>query len=78
MKRHLAAGAAALLCGALLSASPSVPKAGAASEPPPHIKLLPAGDTAPDFTGVDIDGKPFTFSEEYARGPVLLVFWSIF
>ncbi|MDB4285447.1 hypothetical protein N9903_00895 [bacterium] len=41
-------------------------------------ELLPAGAQAPLFEGVDIDGKPFSLEVELARGPVFLVFWSIF
>ena len=51
-----------------------VMEAGAADEP----ALLSAGDAAPDFSMVDMDGNPFTLKEELAKGPVFLVFWSIF
>ena len=40
--------------------------------------LLPAGEAAPKFEGVDIGGQPFSLEEELSRGPVFLVFWSIF
>jgi hypothetical protein len=40
--------------------------------------LLPAGEAAPKFEAVDIDGQPFSLEEELSRGPVFLVFWSIF
>jgi hypothetical protein len=40
--------------------------------------LLQAGDPAPLFQGVDLEGKPFDLGEELSRGPVFLVFWSIF
>jgi len=40
--------------------------------------LLPAGEAAPKFEAVDIDGQPFSLEEELSRGAVFLVFWSIF
>ncbi len=36
------------------------------------------GAAAPDFTVRDLDGGAFHFAEENAKGPFLLVFWSIF
>ena len=42
------------------------------------IRLAEPGSIAPDFTLVDLEGRPFRFGEEAARNPVLLVFWSMF
>ena len=36
------------------------------------------GMIAPDFTVLDVEGRPFTLSEEVSRKPVLLLFWSVF
>jgi peroxiredoxin len=36
------------------------------------------GMIAPDFTVLDVEGHPFRLSEEVARKPVLLLFWSVF
>jgi peroxiredoxin len=36
------------------------------------------GMIAPDFTVLDVEGQPFRLSEEVARKPVLLLFWSVF
>jgi len=33
---------------------------------------------APDFTILDVEGRPFRLSEEVSRRPVLLLFWSVF
>jgi hypothetical protein len=63
---------AAGLIGLLLLAAPAAPKAADVGE------LLPAGQAAPMFEAVDLDGSPFSLKEELARGPVFLVFWSIF
>jgi len=63
--------AAGLLC-LLLLASP------AALEAADIGTLLPAGQAAPMFEAVDLDGNPFSLKEELTKGPVLLVFWSIF
>lgn len=52
--------------------------AGAGAAEPGAEGLLAVGSTAPDFEAVDIDGGPFVLSEALRRGPVLLVFWSIF
>lgn len=41
-------------------------------------RLAEPGSIAPDFTLVDLEGRPFRFGEEAARKPVLLVFWSMF
>ena len=42
------------------------------------IRLAEPGSIAPDFTLVDVEGRPFHFGEEAARKPVLLGFWSMF
>jgi thiol-disulfide isomerase/thioredoxin len=42
------------------------------------IRLAEPGSIAPDFTLVDVEGRPFLLVEEAARKPVLLIFWSIF
>jgi peroxiredoxin len=34
-----------------------------------------AGDTAPDFTVKDTDGKQYTLSELVKQGPVILAFF---
>jgi peroxiredoxin len=36
------------------------------------------GRIAPDFTALDVEGRPFRLSEEVSRKPVLLLFWSVF
>ena len=36
------------------------------------------GMIAPDFTVLDVEGRPFNLSEEVSRKPVLLLFWSVF
>jgi len=41
-------------------------------------ELLPAGEAAPAFTAVTMEGKPFVLEEELTGGPIFLVFWSIF
>ena len=64
--------AAAGLFGLLLLAAPAALKAADIG------KLLPPGQAAPMFEAVDLDGSPFSLQEELARGPVFLVFWSIF
>ena len=66
------AAVAAGILGLLLLALPANVKA---SDPG---TLLPAGQTAPKFEAVDIDGNPFSLDEELTGGPILLVFWSIF
>ena len=63
---------AAGLFGLLLLTSPANLKAADIG------KLLPAGQAAPMFEAVDLDGNPFSLQEELTRGPVFLVFWSIF
>jgi cytochrome c biogenesis protein CcmG/thiol:disulfide interchange protein DsbE len=42
------------------------------------IRPAESGSVAPDFTLVDVEGRPFHLGEEAARKPVLLVFWSMF
>lgn len=64
--------AAAVLAGALLLA-PAVDGLAAGDG-----ELLAVGAKVPPLVGVDIEGKPFSLEEELARGPVFLVFWSIF
>ena len=61
---------AALLAGLLL-----LPVAAGGAE---TAELLPAGEAAPAFEAVTIDGSPFVFEEEISGGPIFLVFWSIF
>ena len=68
LRRTLAACAAAILL--------SIPGRAPAADPP--ADLLAAGTEAPLFETVSIDGTPYRFTEEIARGPVFLVFWSIF
>ena len=63
---------AALVLGAVLLASAGGALAAGAAE------LLPAGQAAPLFQGVDIDGQPYSLEEALSRGAVFLVFWSIF
>jgi len=36
------------------------------------------GMIAPDFTVLDVEGRPFNLWEEVSRKPVLLLFWSVF
>jgi len=33
------------------------------------------GETAPDFTVTDTDGKPYTLSEMVKQGPVIVAFF---
>ena len=42
------------------------------------MKMLEPGAMAPDFAIKDTEGKGFNYGEEKGKGPVLLVFWSIF
>ena len=70
--RSFTGGAATFVLSAFLLAQP-----GGASTPVAE-DLLPAGEPAPMFEGVRINNKPFSLEEELTRGPVLLVFWSIF
>lgn len=42
------------------------------------VALLPTGAAAPAFEAVDIDGRHFELEKELSKGPVFLVFWSIF
>ncbi len=75
MKTAHSTGAATVavgMLGLLLLASPANLKAADTG------KLLPAGQAAPKFEAVDIDGNPFSLEEELTKGPVFLVFWSIF
>jgi hypothetical protein len=65
---------AAGILGLLIMVSPAAVKA----EEDIFGKLLPAGQAAPKFEAVDLDGSPFSLEEELTRGPVFLVFWSIF
>lgn len=67
-----AATVAAGMLGLLLLTSPAGVKAADTGS------LLPAGQEAPKFEAVDIDGNPFSLEEELTKGPVFLVFWSIF
>ncbi len=54
--------------------------------PPPPLavqggegpRFAEPGMIAPDFTVLDVEGHPFRLSEEVARKPVLLLFWSVF
>ena len=69
-----AAASVALLGAALLIGL--LPRSGASAAE--TGELLPVGSKAPAFTSVDIDGKPFVLEEELTKGPVFLVFWSIF
>jgi hypothetical protein len=64
--------AAMILALGLLFFLPAAAVAAAANE------LLPPGETAPAFTAVTMEGKPFVLEEELAGGPIFLVFWSIF
>ena len=68
LKTVLAACAAALLL--------SIPGGAAAADGP--APLLADGSEAPLFETVSIDGAPYSFAEDLAKGPVFLVFWSIF
>jgi len=42
------------------------------------MKMVDPGAMAPDFVIRDTEGKVFNYGEEKGKGPVLLVFWSIF
>ena len=39
------------------------------------MAALQAGDTAPDFTTTDTEGKVYRLSEMVTRGPVILAFF---
>jgi len=41
-------------------------------------EMLPVGSTAPNFEAEDTEGQPFVLTETLKKGPVMLVFWSIF
>ena len=41
-------------------------------------RVAEPGMIAPDFTVLDVEGRPFRLSEEVSRKPVLLLFWSVF
>lgn len=41
----------------------------------PYPKGLAIGDIAPDFTGIDSKGVPFTLSQQLTKGNVVLVFY---
>jgi peroxiredoxin len=41
-------------------------------------RIAEPGMAAPDFTVLDVEGRPFRLSEEVSRKPVLLLFWSVF
>jgi thiol-disulfide isomerase/thioredoxin len=76
--------AAAVLCGVLGAVLVAAPPGGAQEQgftPIPVIKgvkSLGVGQTAPDFTVKDVDGKPFAFGAVRTQKAHLLVFWSIF
>ena len=52
--------------------------------PPPAVhggggnRFAEPGMIAPDFTVLDVEGRPFRLAEEVSRKPVLLLFWSVF
>lgn len=69
--RATTAAFAAALGSALLA--PALPALGAGP-----LEPLAVGTEAPEFASVDASGQPFSLAEETAKGPVLLVFWSIF
>jgi len=80
-------GALLPLVAAILLLVPSVGAVAAEREmpPPPAVsqggegtRFAEPGTIAPDFTVLDIEGRPFRLSEEVARKPVLLLFWSVF
>ena len=41
-------------------------------------RVAEPGMIGPDFTVLDVEGRPFRLSEEVSRKPVLLLFWSVF
>jgi peroxiredoxin len=67
--RTRAALCAIALAAALWSALPA-----RAADP----ETLPIGSQAPAFESVDTEGQGFTLADATAKGPVLLVFWSVF
>ncbi|MBP2684862.1 MAG: thioredoxin [Deltaproteobacteria bacterium] len=65
----------------------SVGSVAAEVEKSPHSTAVQGGQgtrftepgmVAPDFTALDVEGRPFRLSEEVSRKPVLLLFWSVF
>ena len=69
----------------LLALSGSGVAAEKEKTPPPRTvdggggtRVAEPGMIAPDFTVLDVEGRPFHLSEEVSRRPVLLLFWSIF
>lgn len=81
-------GARLLAFAAILSLL-SLPVGAVAAEretppPPPAVlggegtRFAEPGMIAPDFTILDVEGRPFRLSEEVSRKPVLLLFWSVF
>lgn len=69
----------------LLSLSVGAVAAERGTPPPPlavqggeGTRFAEPGTIAPDFTVLDLEGRPFRLSEEVSRNPVLLLFWSVF
>jgi len=82
MEARLLAFAAIL---SLLSLSARAVAAERETTPPPlavhggeGTRFAEPGMAAPDFTVLDVEGRPFRLSEEVSRKPVLLLFWSVF
>lgn len=77
-----------LMLAAILSLVPLGGSALAAErETSPHLPVVHGGEgnrfaepgmIAPDFTVLDVEGRPFRLAEEVSRKPVLLLFWSVF
>jgi len=78
---RIAAGVLGGVLGAVLAAAPPARAQEQGFTPIPVIKgvkSLEIGQTAPEFTVKDLEGKPFVFGEERTKRAHLLVFWSIF
>ena len=78
LTQALARGALALLLCTLTSAAQTKPPLGpkdGAGLVPADLKRVKVGETAPDFTLMDQDGKPVTLSTYRNQKAVVLVFY---
>ena len=68
----------ASLAGGAVAAERETPPPPLAVHGGEGTRFAEPGMIAPDFTVLDIEGRPFRLSEEVSRKPVLLLFWSVF
>lgn len=66
-----------IITALLLCTSIAGPFAVQAAQPHATMRSTPVatGDTAPDFTLQDQNGRPFTLSSEWKSQPVVLIFY---